>query len=485
LIPRLEILSKDEIYDIHLATLQVLERTGVKVNDPKALEMLRDAGATVDSKTSVVKIPEHLLKDEIRKAPNYFALYGRNTSYKLRFERGRTYFSSQGTSAFVVDFETGKRRKAALKDVKSFFVLSDALENIHHASMAVWPSDVPEAVAYAYVLLEGFRNATKTLDGYNYGERIAIDNIEIASVVAGGREELRKNPRLLGFVNPVSPLEHSKEMTQGLRVFAEYKQPTLIAPEAQAGSTAPVTLAGLLVQQNAEVLSGILISQLVQPGAPVLYGTASCIADMKTGNIALGAIETGLINIATAQIAEYYGLPSRGTGGATNSKSSDIQAGFEKGLTLSMAAMAGINFIYDAAGLLEASRTASLEQMVIDNDLCGMVLRALRGVEVDEETMGVEVINGVGPGGHYLSQKHTRDFFRSEHYVPKILNRELWEVWQKTGSKELASIAHVKTEKILREHVVEPLDKSLEAELEGLIKEICRRQKSFQNRYFK
>jgi len=478
LTPRLEILSKNEIYEIHLATLQVLERTGVKVDDPKALYMLRDAGATVDSKTSVVKIPEHLLNDGIRKAPNYFTLFGRETSYKLRFQRGQTYFSSQGTSAFVIDFETGKRRKAALKDVKSFFILSDALENIDHASLAVWPSDVPEDVAYAYALLEGFRNTAKTLDGYNYGEGISIDNIEMASVIAGGREELRKNPRLLGFVNPVSPLEHSKEMTEGLRIFAEYKQPTLIAPEAQAGSTAPVTLAGLLVQQNAEVLSGILISQLAQPGAPVLYGTVSCITDMKTGNIALGAIETGLINIATAQIAEYYALPSRGTGGVTNSKSSDIQAGFEKGLTLSMAAMAGINFIYDAAGSLEASRTASLEQMVIDNDLCGMVIRALRGIEVDGETMGTEVINQVGPGGHYLSQKHTRDFFRSEHYLPEILSREPWEIWQKAGSKELRSIAHEKTKKILDEHVVEPLGKSLESELEGLIKEIYRRQTS-------
>ena len=474
--PRLEILSKNEIYEIHLATLRVLERTGVKVDDPKALQMLRDAGATADPETSIVKIPEHLLKYGVRKAPGSFTLFGRDTSYRLRFQRGQTHFSSQGTSAFVIDFETGKRRKAALKDVKSFFILSDALENIHHASLAVWPSDVPENVAHAYALLEGFRNTAKTQDGYNYGERISIENIEMASVIAGGKEELRKSPRLLGFVNPVSPLEHSKEMTEGLRIFAEHKQPTLIAPEAQAGSTAPVTLAGLLVQQNAEVLSGILISQLVQAGAPVLYGTVSCITDMKTGNIALGAIETGLINIATAQIAEYYGLPSRGTGGVTNSKSSDIQAGFEKGLTLSMAAMAGINFIYDAAGLLEASRTASLEQMVIDNDLCGMVLRALHGIEVGEETIAEEVINQVGPGGHYLSKKHTRDFFRSEHYLPRILSREPWEIWQKTGSKELKSIAHEKARKILEEHVVQPLDKSLENELEVLIKEIYRRQ---------
>ncbi len=474
--PRLEVLSRDEIYDIHLATLNVLEETGVRMLDPKALHMLSDAGANVDLKTSLVRIPEHLLKDGIRKAPSRFTLYGRDANYKLRFQRGRTYFSSQGTSIFVLDFETGIRRKATIKDLKSFYILTDALENIDHASLVVWPSDVPENVAHAYALLEGFRNTTKTLDTYNYGERMTMDGIEMARIIAGGEEELRKSPRLLGFVNPVSPLEHSKEMTEGLRVLAEHKQPTLIAPEAQAGSTAPVTLAGLLVQQNAEVLSGILVSEVTQPGAPVLYGTVSCITDMRTGNIALGAIETGLINIATAQIAEYYGLPSRGTGGVTNSKTPDIQAGFEKGLTLYMAAMAGINFIYDAAGLLEASRTASLEQMVIDNDLCGMVQRALHGIQVDEGTMAGEVISQVGPGRHYLSHKHTQEFFRSEHYLPKILDRGSWEIWEKAGSRELRSIAHETARKILDEHTVEPLDKTIDSELEDWVKKIGERR---------
>jgi len=478
LITRLEILSRDEIYDIHSATLQVLERTGVRVCDPKALEMLRGAGATVDSKTSIAKIPEHLLKDQMRKAPNHFSLFGRDTSYKLEFQRGKTYFSSQGTSVFLIDSGTGERRKATLRDVRSFYILSDALENIHHASLAVWPSDVSENVAHAYTMLEGLRNTRKTLDGYNIGERMSMDNIDMASIVAGGKEELRKNPRLLGFVNPISPLEHSKEMTEGLRIFAEYRQPTLFAPEAQAGSTAPASLAGLVVQQNAEVLSGILISQLVEPGTPVLYGTASCSTDMRTGNIALGATETGLINIATAQIAEYYSLPSRGTGGVTNAKRCDIQAGFEKSLTLSMATLAGINFIYDAAGSLEATRTASLEQMIIDNDLCGMVLRALRGIEVNEKTMATEVIGKVGPGGHYLSQKHTLDFFERDHYMPAILDRETWETWEKTGSREVESKAHERAKKIMDEHVVEPLDKGVEAELEGYIKKTYGRQVS-------
>jgi trimethylamine--corrinoid protein Co-methyltransferase len=469
---RLEILSGNEIDRIHEATLSVLEETGVKVLDPDAFEVLRDAGSEADLKTSVVKIPEHVLKEGIKKAPSSFTLFGREKDYKLKFEPGRTYLSSQGSSTFVLDLETGTRRRSTLKDLKSFYILVDALENIHHASWVVSANDLPEDTGPARELLEAFRNTTKTIDGDTYGEKNARDSIEMASIIAGGENELRKYPRLLGFVNPVSPLEHSKLMTEGLRVFAEYEQPTLIAPEAQGGATAPVTLAGILVQQNVEVLSGILISQLTHPGAPVLYGTVSTIADMKTGNVALGAVETGLINIAAAQLAKYYGLPTRGTGGATNAKVPDIQAGYEKALTLSMAAMAGINFIYDAAGMLEASRTASFEQIVLDNELCGMVLRSIHGIDVNEETMATEVIKKVGPGGHFLSQKHTLDHFAMEHYLPTILDRSTWETWQKNGSKELRATARETARKILREHKAQPLDKTVDRELEALAKKI-------------
>ena len=177
---KLKVLSKDEIYDIHAATLSVLEETGVRILDPKALHMLEEAKASVNSKTSIVRIPEHLLKEGIRKAPSSFTLFGRDKSYKLRFQRGRTYFSSQGASVFVLDFKTGMRRKATLKDLRSFYLLADALENVHHATLAVWPTDVPENVAHVHALLEGFRNTTKTLDGYHYGEKISMDSIEMA-----------------------------------------------------------------------------------------------------------------------------------------------------------------------------------------------------------------------------------------------------------------------------------------------------------------
>jgi len=474
---QLRILTSDELYEIHLATLEILERIGVKVLEHKALRMLGEAGALVDVKEKIARIPEYLIEEAVKKAPSGFTLFGRGHGYKLRLEDKRVNFSMQGTSVHVLDLETGKRRASTLKDSENFCRLADALENIHHASAGVVRArDVPENVAHVYQLFAGFRNTTKTLDGETYGQAVAMDGIRMASVVAGGEEELKKRPLLLGFHNPVSPLQHSEMLTEGLMLYAKYRQPVLIAPEAQAGATAPVSLAGLLAQQNAEILSGILIAELANPGAPVLYGTVSTIMDMKTGNLAYGAIEAGLINVVTAQLAHYYGLPSRGTGGGTESKIPDIQAGFEKAMTLMMAALAGINFIYCAAGSLESTLTASYEQAVIDNEICGMVSRALRGIEISDGTLAIDIIEDVGPGGHYLAQRHTLEYFRKEHYLPIIINREKRERWERAGSKDLWEVAREEAKRILKEHQPEPLDRGIEEELQKIVKDVEKRE---------
>jgi trimethylamine--corrinoid protein Co-methyltransferase len=468
----LEILNRDQLYQIHLASLQVLENVGVKVEKDEALKVLADAGAKVDWKTKNARIPNYLVKEEIQKAPSAFTLFGRDRIHKNTFGDGRVHFSMQGEGVHVLDLETGERRGSTIRDAAAFYKLADALENIDHASMCVSALDVPDASGPAHEVVEGFKNTTKTIDGYEYGESKSLDTIRIASVVAGGEEELRKNPLLLGFYNPVSPLQHSKDLLEGLRIYAEHNQPTLIAPMDLAGGTGPVTLAGLLVQQNAEVLSGIVIAELFNPGAPILYGTVSTVMDMRTGGAAFGAVELGLMNIASAQLARYYNLPSRGTGGATESKIPDIQAGFEKAMILSMAALAGISFIYDAAGSLESSLTASFEQAVIDNEICGMVSRAVRGIDVSDRTLATDVIEAVGPGGEFLSQRHTLENLRGEHYIPSIISRDKWEVWKKAGSKDLREVARQEAKRILEKHQPEPLDHDIRIQIENIVKEI-------------
>ena len=468
----LEILNRNQLYQIHLTTLQVLENVGVRVEEEGALRILIGAGAKVDVKNKIVRIPNYLVKECLQKAPSAFTLFGRDLKHKQTFGDGRVYFSMQGEGVNVLDLETGERRPSTLRDLAAFYRLADALEHIDHASVCVAALDVPNAAAPAYEVVEGFKNTTKTIDGYQYGESKSLDTIRIASVVAGGEEELRKTPLLLGFYNPVSPLQHSKDLLEGLRIYAEYNQPTLIAPMDLAGGTGPATLAGLLVQQNAEVLSGVVIAELFTPGAPVLYGAVSTVMDMRTGGAAFGAVELGMVNIASAQLARYYNLPSRGTGGATEAKVPDIQAGFEKATNLTMAALAGINFIYDAAGSLESSLTASYEQTVIDNEICGMVSRAVRGIEVNDMTLAADVIEAVGPGGEFLSQRHTLENVQREHYIPKIINRDKWEVWAKSGSKDLREVARQEAKRILREHQPEPLDDNVRTEIENIVKEI-------------
>jgi trimethylamine--corrinoid protein Co-methyltransferase len=428
-------------------------------------------------KEKTVKVPQYLVEEAIRKAPSSFTLFGRDPKYKLKLQDRRVYFSLGGVAVNVLDIETGKRRPSTLNDCENFCRLADALENIHHVTSApVRPRDISESVAHAYELFSAFRNTTKTTDGETYSQAVAMDSIRMASVIRGGEEELRKKPLLLSFHNPISPLQHSRELTEALMVYAQYGQPIIVAPEDQAGATAPVTLAGLLAQQNAEVLSGIVIAELVNPGTPVLFGTVSTIMDMKTGNLAYGAIEAGLINVATAQLAHYYGLPSRGTGSGTESKTPDIQAGFEKAITLTMAAMAGLNFIFNAAGTLESTLTASLEQAVIDNEICGMVSRALRGIRISDETLAIDVIEDVGPGGQFLTQRHTLEHLKKEHYIPTIINRQKREKWESAGSKDLGETARQEAKKILKEHQPEPLDRDIEEELKKIIKEVEKRE---------
>jgi trimethylamine--corrinoid protein Co-methyltransferase len=207
----------------------------------------------------------------------------------------------------------------------------------------------------------------------------------------------------------------------------------------------------------------------------MLYGTASTIMDMRTANVAYGAIEAGLINVATAQLAHYYGLPSRGTGGGTESKLPDVQAGLEKAMTLWMAASAGINLVYGSAGSLDSSLTASYEQAVIDNEICGMISRALRGIEISHETLAAEVIETVGPEGNYLSQRHTLEYLEKEQYIPKILDRQKWQSWHKAGSKDLREVARQEARRILQKHRPEPLDQDVEKRLEKIVKEAEKR----------
>lgn len=469
---RLEPFTRGELQKVHAASVRVLEHTGVRILDPEAAGILQSAGAAYDATTQVARIPEGVLKDLLMLAPSRFRMYGRDAKRILAFGEGNTYFSSMGTAVQVEDGNGGVR-SATLKDVASFYRLADASPYIDHASWVVWPRDVPNELVHIYEVMYGFKYTTKTLDGYNWGRQYSQDTIDLAAIVAGGRDALAQRPMLLGFTNPVSPLTLAKETTEGLVAFARAGQPCIMPPECMAGGTAPSTLAGVLVQQNAEVLASIAVAESVRPGAPVLYGSVSTVMDMRTGSVALGAPEAGLISLGAAQLARYYGVPSRGTGGNTDALIEDYQAGVESASTLLMSALAGFDFIYDVTGSLESSLTASYPKLILDDDLAGSVRRIVSGIDVSEDSLAADVIESVGARGTYLSHPHTMDHFRHEHFFPEIFLRS-----SRSSGKtmDLRERARARAEQILRDHKVDPpLDPAIESKLQAFLKKASKR----------
>ena len=476
---KLRILSNDEIYQVHQSTLEVLEKTGIRVYEPSALNIFKDAGASVDQKSGLVKIPSHLIEKSVKAVPREFTLFARNPKHNVRIEHGKVYFGPMIGRINIIDLDSGEKRRTTLEDVANLTKIASALEHYrlpHSGVMMPHIEGVPDEVAHAYAYLVSVRNSEKVVKGTGRNRTVAKDCIRMASVLAGcDVEDLKMRPNIFTTYNTVSPLQLQKGQTEGLIEYVKNGLPVDVTSEVQAGATSPVTLSGSMVIQNSEILAGITLAQLVNRGAPVFYGTASTIMDMRSGIIAKGAVEAGLFNVATAQMAQYYGIPSRGTACDTESKVLDIQAGYEKAITLLMAGLAGVNYIW-YPGTLEYALTVSYESLVIDHEICGIVDRAIKGMTVDKDTLATKLIDDVGPGGQYLGMKHTLDYLESEHYLPKLSDRRSREDWKAAGGRELKDVANKEAKRILREYQPMSLDKETDAELEKIVKQIERRE---------
>jgi trimethylamine--corrinoid protein Co-methyltransferase len=300
----------------------------------------------------------------------------------------------------------------------------------------------------------------------------ALDAVRMAEVVAGGSRELQERPLMCINVLSSCPLKFASTNTRILMALAERGIPLIIGSEPQAGTTAPVTLLGAILLQNAEALAGITLAQIINPGASVVMGAIGSISDLKTGNFASGAVELGLMNSAAAQMSQRYGIPLYATGGMSDAKVSDLQSGYEKGIQLLLTALSGGNYVHDAAGLLDHCLTFSYEQYVIDNEICGMVARALKGIAFSDEAMALDLIHQVGPGGHFLGQRHTLEFLRSEHFLPELADRQSRTSWEQKGGRTIVDKAKAKAREILDTHLPTPLPEDVDAELRQIIKHV-------------
>ena len=474
---KLDPLDKDQLYEVHLATLDILERIGVGIYEDRALKLMDEAGAIVDYDRKVVRIPQYLLKELIKKAPEVVTLYARNPKHSVRLESGgKTYFNNSSYGIKVYDLDTGMHRDSTSEDVANFARLADALENIHVYLPTVTAHDVPEYVRALHELAIGLDNTEKHVSHATYGADAIRHYIQIGATIVGGEEELRKKPVVSASTCPISPLQHSKEDTETLIEFAKFGLPFFILSMAMGGGTAPLTIAGELVVINAEVLSGIALVQLVNPGTPVLYGSVSSTMDMKTGKLALGAPERPLINSGCAQLARYYKIPSWIGACSTDAKVPGPQAMFEKVITAIVPMLAGANLIYGPA-ILDSGKTYSFEQLVLDNEIIGALYRIVEGIDVNADSLALEVIENVGIGGHYLAQKHTSAHVLSDQWRPTLVDRGSREEWVKAGRKDMCVLARERAKEILESHEVEPLEKDVRKEMWEIVKKAERELK--------
>lgn len=442
-------LSEESAERIHETAMRVFEEVGIEVNSDRALDLLRDTDARVDEQNRRVRVPRDMVMNLVSKAPSQVILHGRVKKHDLTLGGSRVYAGTGGTALNVLDRKDGHKRVATLDDLKEIARLVDNLDNIHLFMLPTYPTDVPVEKVDVNRFFAGLDNCRKHVMGGVYTLEGINQIIRMAQIIAGSARKLRERPIISIITCTISPFKIDQLYGDMLVTVARTGVPVVCPAEPLSGSTAPVTLAGTLTVQVVDSLAGVLISQLANPGTPVIFGSVASSTDLRDLKYITGSVETGLLNAAGAQMAQFYKLPFYATGGMTDSNIIDAQSGYESSITNLLCALAGANFIHDAAGLMEFALTMSYEKLVIDNEILGMIMRAVKGIEVNDETLAFDVMKKVGPGGHFVSSKHTRNHMRQEHYMPTLSSREFRERWEEQGSKDTFMRAREQVKEIL------------------------------------
>ena len=463
-------LSLSGVKEIHDTSLRLLEKVGVEVNCKKALEIFKENGAEVNFDTRLVKLSRKMVEDAIDTAPSKVILYGREEKHDLVLEDKNVYFGTGGTVLNVLDWKTNQKRPSTLEDVAQFAKLVDALDNVHFYLLPLYPTELPKEIVDVNRFYAGISNTSKHIMGGIYDKAGLLETIKMAEEIAGGPAALREHPFISFITCVMSPLKLENTYTEFLIEIAQRGLPVACPSEVLTGATGPVTLAGDLVLINAETLACVTLTQLVNPGTPVIYGSTASIMDMQKGVYLSAGAEAGLINAGVAQLAQNVKLPYYSTAGMSDSKIPDAQAGYESAISALAVALAGANFIHDAAGNLEFCMTISFEKAVIDNDILGMVMRMLQGIKVDKETLAEDLITKIGPAGNFLADVHTVKNMRKELYFPTMADRKLRTEWEEMGSKDTRARAREKVEDILNNHKPLPIPSKVYQELKSKIK---------------
>jgi trimethylamine--corrinoid protein Co-methyltransferase len=465
--PTLEVLTQDEIEAIYFSALRVLYETGVRVYDKEGVKVAYSGGAIVEDTTddsSLVKMPPWMVDRARATLPKKVVVVGPDRQHRMELYKNQIYYGAGSDTPFTLDPFTGKRRRATYQDVKNFARLAQALPNIDfHMSLGiVQDTAVGTYDRWQYLaMLEGTNKPINITAVDLEGVR---DQLEMAYVRVGGEEEWKKGPIFSLYIEPVSPLSHSEEVVQKLLFAADHAIPFVYTPCPLAGATSPTTLAGTAVQALTESLFGIVLSQLRKPGAPLIIGGLMSNMDMLTTVYCYGSPEMALLSAAYTQITKWLEVPEYETAGCSDVKMFDEQAAMEATINIATAGLIGGNMIHDV-GYIEQGLTSSPDMMVASDEIIDMVKRILRGIPVTDETQALDVMEDVGPGGHYLEHDHTYHRFKNEIWRPKLLDRLNWENWEMAGSKTHRERVHERVIEILETETEPLLDEAMYKEL--------------------
>jgi trimethylamine--corrinoid protein Co-methyltransferase len=469
--PRYEMLSEDALQSIHEKSLSVLKTTGVRVPHDSLFQILSDYGARVDRKTFTVTFPEETVMKAIETARKRHVLYGRDRRNTAEFGYGKFNFNGTSGQYQIIDEETRTRRKPTLADLREAIAVGNGLDSINIVGAVVVPQDIPGDASDLVVLYELLLSTTKPFCFWVFDGHAAKAAIEMMSAAAGGAVELSSHPFYEILVEPVSPLSYRREGLDILLEFATAGLPVNVCPMVQVGASGPCSLSGTIVQENAEILSGIVITQAISPGLPVTYGCIPHVFDMKAAMISFGSPEQALLAAAMTQLGKSYGFPVYNNTGLSDSKALDAQFGIESAATLVFGAMAGAD-IFGHLGITGADNAASLAQLVIDDELASYCRRLFSGFGIDDLDETLEEIKNVGIGGNFFGTDMTVRNFKQEIWYPALFDRRAWDSWKQDGGRDTFDAAIEKKKKLLKEAEENPLprDEKLATELGRILR---------------
>jgi len=462
------LLSKNEIDIIHIKSLEILEKVGITIPHEKIIALFDDIGAKVNSKTGLVRIPPHLVKELISKASKKFTIYGRELSKKAEFGVGKRNYNTSFGQAHWLDSLDGSRRQPTLNDIEKSVKLGDFLEQITIPGAMADPIEIPLQWRCLTVALEMVKNTIKPIGFWFYDRSSAKYLNDFFTVLRGDEESARKYPLCYPLFEPVSPLSFPFNGIDLLFETCKLNLPVQVGPMVQMGVSAPATIAGTIALENAEILAAICITQIIQEGTPICYGGICHAFDMKTAQIIFGGPEQVIFSVAMSQMGKYYNFPVYINAGLTDSKTIDAQAGLESGVTLGVGSLTEAD-IYGHMGICGMDQAASLDMLIMQSEIISYVETMHRKVNFNDEAFAIDLIREIGPKGSFLSNKHTRNNIRNELWFPSLLDRYGYEKWQKNGATSMKRRCEILKEKILTEHIPEPLENDIKKDLEKLI----------------